>query len=102
MAWPCDPIRAEWRRRSCIAVENAAKRLSRLFAFQILLPLAERGKRVHPRAMGEGALRRGDVLGFPGPGLLRRGLQRAAVGEGELPGQGPKLVHGVEMRGRLL
>src|SRR3954454_22795513 len=99
MAWPCDPIRAEWRRRSCIAVENAAKRLSRLFAFQILLPLAERGERVHAGAVGEGALRGGDVLGFAGPGLLRRGLQGAAVGERELPGQGPELVHGIEMRG---
>ena len=35
------------------------------------------------------------------PGLLRRGLQRAAVGEGQLPGQRPMRVHGVEVRGRL-
>ena len=37
-----------------------------------------------------------------GPGLLRRRLQRAAVGEGELPGQAADPVHGVKMGGRLL
>src|SRR3954453_18984230 len=37
---------------------------------QILLPLAERGKAVHLGAMGEGALRGGDILSFALPGLL--------------------------------
>src|ERR1043165_9081781 len=98
-AW--DPFSAEWRRRSVIAGEKAAKRVSRLL-FQVLLPLPQCRKPVHPGAVREGALRRRDVLGLPAPGLLRRGLQRAAIGEGELPGEWPELVHGVEMGGRLL
>src|ERR1044072_5210300 len=98
-AW--DPFSAEWRRRSFIAGENAAKRLSRLL-FQVLLPLAEGRKPVHPGTVREGALRRRDVLGLAAPGLLRRRLQRAAIRGGELPGQRPELVHGVEVGGRLL
>ena len=42
------------------------------------------------------------VLGLARPRLLRRCLQRAAVGEGEVPRQVADLVHRVEMRGRLL
>src|SRR6266700_566738 len=91
-------ILAEWRRSSFIAMQNAAKRLSR-FLFQILLPLAERRQAVHPGAMGKSALRGRDVLGFAAPGLLRSRLQGAAIREGEFPGQWSKLVHGVEMRG---
>src|SRR5882672_8339032 len=94
-AW--SPILAEWRRSSFIAVQNAAKRLSR-FLFQILLPLAERREAVHFGAMGKGALRRRGVLGFATPGLLRSRLQGAAIREGEFPGQRPKLVHRIEMR----
>ena len=82
-------------RRLFIAAQNAAKRLSRLFAFQIGLPLAERRQPVHAGAMNEGALRRRDVFGLPGPGLLRGVLQGAPVGEGEFPGERGELVHGV-------
>src|SRR5690349_19062287 len=97
-AWDLFP--AEWRRRSLIAGKNAAKRLSRLL-FQVLLPLPQCRKAVHPGAMREGALGGRDVLGLAAPGLLRGGLQGTAVGEGELPGERPELVHGVEMGGRL-
>ena len=41
------------------------------------------GEAVHPGAVDEGALGGGDVLALAGPRLLRRGLQGAAVGEGE-------------------
>src|ERR1700730_11534086 len=91
-------ILAEWRRSSFIAVQNAAKRLSR-FLLQILLPLAERREAVHPGPMGKSALRGRDVLGLAAPGLLRGGLQGAAIREGEFPGQRSKLVHRIEMRG---
>src|ERR1051325_10730630 len=98
-AW--DPFSAEWRRWSFIARKNAAKRLSRLL-FQVLLPLPQCRKTVHPGAMREGALGGRDVLGLAAPGLLRSGLQGAAVREGELPRERSELVHGVEMGGRLL
>src|SRR3954466_15784425 len=91
-------ILAEWRRSSFIAVQNAAKRLSR-FLFQILFPLAERREAVHLGAMGKSALRGGDVLGFAAPGLLRGGLQDAAIREGEFPGQLSKLFHRNHIRG---
>src|SRR3954470_14556764 len=101
MAFACSPFSAEWRRFS-IAAQLPPKRLSRLFAFQIGLPLAERRQPVHAGAVNEGPLRRRDVFGLPGPGLLRGVLQGAPVGEGELPGERTELVHGVEMGGRLL
>src|SRR3954452_7936769 len=91
-------ILAEWRRSWPIAVQNAAKRLSR-FLFQVLLPLAERGEAVHAGAMGKSALRGRDILGFAAPGLLRSRLQGAAIREGEFPGQRSKLVHRIEVRG---
>src|SRR5690348_86367 len=97
-AW--DRFSAEWRRWSFIAGENAAKRLSRLL-FQVLLPLPQCRKAVHPGAMREGALGGRDVLGLAAPRLLRGGLQGAPIREGELPWQRPELVHGVEMGGRL-
>ena len=75
---------------------------SRGFALEIGLPLAERRKPVHFGAMAERALRGGDVFRFARPSLLRRRLQRAAIGESQMPGQGAELVHGVEMRGRFL
>ena len=37
--------------------------------------------------MGEGALRRRHIVRLAAPGLLWRGLQRAAIGEGERPRQ---------------
>src|SRR6188474_3428799 len=100
LAW--GPISAEWRRFCLILQENEPERLSRLFAFQIGLPLAERRETVHPGAMREGALGARDVLGLAGPGLLRGRLQRAAIREGELPGERAEPVHGIEVRGRLL
>src|SRR6266700_6769910 len=75
--------------------------LSRRLLLEVLLPLSKRGEPVHHGAMGEGALRSGDVLGFARPGLLRRRLQRAAIAEAEPPGQAAELVHGVEVGGRL-
>src|SRR3954466_2640533 len=96
MAFACDPFSAEWR-RLCIAAQLPPKRLSRLFAFQVGLSLAECRQPVHPGTMDGGALRRGHVFGLSGPGLLRGMLQGPAVGEGELPGQGAKLVHRVEV-----
>src|SRR4029079_814452 len=96
-AW--DSFSAEWRRRP-IATQLPPKRLSRLFAFQVGLPLAERRKAVHAGAVNEGALRGGHIFGLAGPGLLRGMLQRTAVGEGELPGERPELVHGIEVGGR--
>src|SRR3954453_6248781 len=97
MAFACSPFSAEWR-RSCIAAQLPPKRLSRLFSFQILLPLAEPREPVHAGAVRKGALRRRDILGLAGPCLLRRRLQGAAVGEGQLPGKRTELVHGIEMR----
>src|ERR1043165_3599133 len=98
-AW--DPFSAEWR-RSGIAGELPPKRLSRLLAFQVGLPLAERRQAVHPGAVDKGALRGGDIFGLSGPGLLWGVLQRTAVGESELPGERGELVHSVEVGGRLL
>src|ERR1700753_1296008 len=60
-------------------------------------PLAGAGKPVHVCAMAEGALAGGDVLGFAGPRLLWRGLQRAAIGECDLPRQAADRVDGVQM-----
>src|SRR6478735_11305948 len=96
MAFACSPFSAEWRRFS-IAAQLPPKRLSRLFAFQIGLPLAKRGEPVHAGTVNEGALRCRDVFGLSPPGLLRGMLERTAVGEGELPGQGAELVHGIAM-----
>src|ERR1700759_4384571 len=91
--------------------ENAALHLSMsglraassgLFGLQIGLPLAERGKRIHLGAVAEGLLTGRHILRLARPSLLRRGLQRTAVGEGQLPRQAADLVHRVEMRGRFL
>src|SRR5689334_10791375 len=98
-AW--DPFSAEWR-RSFIAAQLPPKRLSRLFAFQIGLPLAEGGKPVHAGAVDKRALCGAHIFGLSGPSLLRGVLQGTAVREGELPGERPKLVHGIEVGGRLL
>src|SRR5256714_952932 len=57
---------------------------------------------IHGGAVDEGTLRCRDVFALPGPGLLRRRLQRAAVAEGEPPWQRTRLIHSVEVRGRLL
>src|SRR5262249_56751303 len=57
----------------------------RRLLLQVLLPLPEAGEPVHHGAVGEGALRRGDVLALPGPGLLRRRLQRAAIADRDSP-----------------
>src|SRR6185312_8394338 len=75
---------------------------SRRLLFQVRLPFAERGEAVHGGAMRESALRRGDVFLLAAPGLLRRRLQGASVGEGEFPWEAADLVHGVEMGGGLL
>src|SRR5262249_38355167 len=72
------------------------------FPLQILLPLPARGEAVHHGAMGEGALGGRDVFAPAGPGLLRRGLQRAAVAEGDAPRQAADAVNGVEVGGCLL
>src|SRR3954452_5960978 len=101
MAFACDPFSAEWR-RLCIAAQLPPKRLSRLFAFQVGPPLAERRQTVHPGAVDEGALGGGHVFGLSGPGLLGGMLQGTAVRESELPGERAQLVHGVEVGGRLL
>src|SRR5918995_4912366 len=64
---------------------------------QVGLPLAEGSEAVHVRAVRKRALRRSDVVEFARPCLLRRGLQGAAVREGELPGGAADLVDGIEM-----
>src|SRR2546421_336788 len=101
MAFACDPFSAEWR-RLCIAAQLPPKRLSRLFAFQVGFPLAECRQPVHPGAVDEGALGGSHIFGLSGPRLLRGMLQRTPVGESELPGEGAKLVHRVEVGGGLL
>src|SRR3954447_2081669 len=53
--------------------------------FQIGFPLALGCERIHPRAMGKCALTGRDIFGLPGPRLLRRGLQRPAIGERKAP-----------------
>src|SRR5262249_53200647 len=58
---------------------------SRRLAFQVLLPLPERGEAVHHGAVQESTLTGGHVLGFARPSLLRRRLQGAAIAEGQLP-----------------
>src|SRR5581483_2356862 len=58
-------------------VAGPGRRLSRLL--QLLLPLAQRGQAVHLGAVQVGGLAGLDILA--GPGLLRGGLQGAAVGE---------------------
>src|SRR5690349_17251158 len=68
---------------------------------EVWRPLAERGERIHACAVGEGLLCRGDVLILAVPGEQRRGLEGAAIGESELPGQGAEPVHSREVRGRL-
>src|SRR5262249_7165434 len=62
-------------------------------------PFAHRGQPVHRRAMGEGRLRGSDVFRFAGPRLLRRSLERAAIGEGYLPRGASQPVHSIEPRG---
>ena len=52
--------------------------------------------------MREGALGGCDVFLFSRPRLLRRRLERAAVGERQAPGQSADPVDRVEVRGRLL
>src|SRR5262245_30451875 len=52
--------------------------------------------------MQERLLRPGAVLGLAAPGLERRGLEGAAVGERELPGAAAEAVHLGEVRGRVL
>src|SRR5580698_4010579 len=76
-----------WRRSLC-----------RLLRFQVGLPFAFARERIHPRAVGEGPLAGGDVFSLARPGLLRRRLQRATIGEGKTPRQTADPVHGVEMR----
>ena len=85
----------QWSPSLAIAGADVLRR----FAFQVGFPLAERGEAVHHGAVVEGALCCRDVFGFAGPGFLRRGLQRAAVGERDVPRQRAHLVDGVEMRG---
>src|SRR5918912_1654544 len=57
---------------------------------------------VELRPVIEGLLARIDIRAFALPRLEGRRLQRAAVGEAELPRAGTQAVHGVEVRGRLL
>src|SRR4051794_33691307 len=80
----------------------SASGASRRLLLQVLLPLAKRCETVHVRAMRECTLACGIVLRLARPRLLRRGLEGAAVGEGEIPWQVADLVHHVEMSGRLL
>src|SRR2546428_6706736 len=74
----------------------------RCLLLQIVLPLAEAGETVHHGAVREGALRRRDVFALARPCLLRGGLQRAAVAEGEPPRAAANSVYRIEMGGRLL
>src|SRR5438874_13582997 len=70
--------------------------------FEVAIPLAFRGEAVHARAMVKRLLRRADVRRLAAPGLQRRVLQRAAVAEGERPGERTHAIHRVEVRGRVL
>src|SRR5207247_10420027 len=74
----------------------------RCLLLQIVLPLAEAGETVHHGAVREGTLRRRDVFALARPCLLRGGLQRAAVAEGEPPRAAANSVYRIEMGGRLL
>src|SRR5258706_14823208 len=65
-------------------------------------PLALRGEAVHLGAVVEGLLRGGGVARLPAPGLERRILQRARVGERKRPRQALHGCHRVEVRGRRL
>src|SRR6266446_4694944 len=80
----------------------AAGAALRRLLFKVGLPLAHAGKAVHPRAVGESALRGGNVLGLAGPGFLWRVLERATVGERQFPRQVGNAVHGVQMGRRFL
>jgi hypothetical protein len=73
---------------------------SRRFALEIGFPLPQGGKAVHHGAMIEGALRGRGVLRLAGPGLLRRCLQGAAIGEGNAPRHLAEFVDCIKMRGR--
>ena len=69
---------------------------------QLRFPLAECRETVHHGAMRESPLRRRDILALSSPRFLRCRLQGAAIRESEPPGQTAGLVHGVEVRGRIL
>src|SRR5689334_2768155 len=68
---------------------------------ELLRVLAVARGAVELGAAVEGLLPRGDELGVALPGLERLVLQRAAVGEAELPGVRAHLVHRIQVRGRL-
>src|SRR4029079_6245823 len=97
-AWGCAPpplvgsspaataASSRWNSRASRCRSGRACPLRRLL-LQILLPLAGRGEAVHYGAVHGGALRGGDIFALAGPRLLRRVLQRAAIAEGERPGQ---------------
>src|SRR5262249_7296586 len=69
---------------------------------ELVAPLAERRGAVHGRAMGKGALARGNVFRFTAPGLERSRLQGSPVREGELPGERTHLVHERKVGGGVL
>ena len=77
--------------------QNDPAKLCSLFHLFRIAAAARRA--VHLRAVIENLLRRGDVGVFAFPGLERRILQRARIGEAHLPRMRAKLVHGVEMLG---
>src|SRR6185503_19158817 len=66
---------------------------------EIGAPLALRREAVHLGAVVEGLLRGGGVARLSAPGLERRILQRARVGERQRPRQALHRRHRVEVRG---
>src|SRR5713101_8629457 len=70
----------------------------------LLIPtiLALRCEPVHASAVMECPLRGSDVTGRPAPSFECAVLQRAAVGEGERPGESRHSSHFVEVRRRCL
>src|SRR5262245_66639405 len=85
---------------ACLPPRDESDDALRRLAFQVLLPLPERGEAVHHGAVEESTLTGSNVLGLARPRLLRRRLQRPAVAEGEFPRQAADLVHRVEVRRR--
>jgi hypothetical protein len=73
------------------AVQPRREHNSRGALLEIGFPLSQGRQTVHPGSMDKGTLRRCDVLTFARPRLLRRGLRRSAVGEGQLPGNAADL-----------